>query len=120
MQWPLSGAMDASFETLNRALFSVGTLFVFVGFAMATAFVLQLESVPGALEWPLTLAYAPMVLGIGMLAAGAARWHVLATRKQEFKNFVLESVQDEQTGTVEFDGQRVSIEAEIGIEENGD
>jgi L-asparagine transporter-like permease len=118
MKWPFSGAVNASFQNLNRALFSVGSIFALSGFAIAVMIILWLNPIPEPFSWPLTISYVPILIGLCMICIGGVRWHSHESKEHELKDFIMDSLQKEQTGTVEVDGETVFIEAEIGMEEN--
>jgi len=117
MSWSFSGAINASFQNLNRALFSVGSIFVLSGFASSMILILMLNPIPQPGSWPLIGTYFPIAVGLVMVVIGGVRWHLHESKENELKNFIMESLQKEQTGTVEVDGEPVSIEAEIGQKE---
>lgn len=120
MDVPLPGAIDASYEDLNRALFSVGVIFILFGFILALILILRLEALPSAFEWPLLLAYIPISLGAVMAITGVVRWHSYDVKERKLKDYVMDSLQKEQTGTVEIDGETISIEVDIGMQEDDD
>lgn len=118
MDVSLPGAIDASYEDLNRALFSVGVVFILFGFVLAIIMILKLEALPSAFEWPLPLAYILILLGAVTSLVGVVRWHAHDVKEQKFKEYVMDSLQKEQTGRVEIDGETISIEADIGMQED--
>lgn len=118
MGLPFSGSVDASFDSLGSALVSTGAVFLLLGFAFVSALVLSCNSSPGIFEWPLTFAYIPSALGLCLMCIGGILWHRRELREQDLMEYVMSENEKEQAATVEIDGEIVSLEADIGIEQN--